>query len=403
MTMMSMEYPAGVAGKLQRKRAKNTVRGSLDCTATVGAPEKASFEPENALTEFLRLRLAQGRGERTLKDYAKHVRQFFREHPEAVDEKKLCDAVIEYMSERIAPATYNLRLSNLKNFFEYCRERGLLETNPMDLFSKKKDAGRFSRITDEAVLDLLDRPDRGTFVGKRDYALMMLSIDTGIRPSEALNLMRDDIDLNGRTVTIRADVSKTREQRILFLSPEAARTLEELIQQRKRSWRRNVPLFPTFDGRPLSEREWADRIAEYRVTSDNPIRPYDLRHYFSQAYLRNGGDVFALKDILGHKTLQMTQRYISLNGEDLRTDHVKASPVRKLFGGSPKPRGRDIRKPGNESVLPGRKNRAPRTAEGGDETMETLAELFRSDPATVIRFVSRMNDVMSEFSQGGRS
>ena len=46
---------------------------------------------------------------------------------------------------------------------------------------------------------------------------------------------------------------------------------------------------------------------------------------------------------------------------------------------------------------------APRTAEGGDETMETLAELFRSDPATVIRFVSRMNDVMSEFSQGGRS
>ena len=84
------------------------------------------------------MRLAQGRGERTLKDYAKHVRQFFREHPEAVDEKKLCDAVIEYMSERIAPATYNLRLSNLKNFFEYCRERGLLETNPMDLFSKKK-------------------------------------------------------------------------------------------------------------------------------------------------------------------------------------------------------------------------------------------------------------------------
>ena len=139
------------------------------------------------------------------------------------------------------------------------------------------------------------------------------------------------------------------------------------------------------------------------MTSDNPIRPYDLRHYFSQAYLRNGGDVFALKDILGHKTLQMTQRYISLNGEDLRTDHVKASPVQKLFGGSPKPRGRDIRKPGNESVLPGRKNRAPRTAEGGDETMETLAELFRSDPATVIRFVSRMNDVMSEFSQGGRS
>ncbi len=232
---------------------------------------------------------------------------------------------------------------------------------------------------------------------------MMLSIDTGIRPSEALQLMRDDIDLNGRTVTIRADVSKTREQRILFLSPETARTLEELIQLRKRSWRRSVPLFPTFDGRPLSEREWADRIGEYRVTSDTPIRPYDLRHYFSQAYLRNGGDVFSLKDILGHKTLQMTQRYISLNGEDLRTDHVKASPVRKLFGGSPKPRGRDIRKPGNESVLPGRKIKAPRTAEGGDETMETLAELFRSDPATVIRFVSRMNDVMSEFSHGGRS
>lgn len=404
MTMMSMEYPAGVAGKLRRKKAKNTVRGPLDRTAAVEAAETASvFEPEIALSEFLRLRRAQGRSERTLKDYVKHVRQFYKKHPEAVDEKKLCDAAIAYMSERIAPATYNLRLSNLKNFFEYCRERGLLKTNPMDLFSKKKDPGRFLRITDEAVLDLLDRPDRNTFVGKRDYALMMLSIDTGIRPSEALQLMRDDIDLNGRIVTIRAHISKTREQRNLFLNPETARAIEELIHQRKRSWTRSIPMFPTFDGRPLSEREWADRMGEYCVGFPTKIRPYDLRHYFSQAYLRNGGEVFPLRDILGHKTLEMTQRYISLNGDDVRTDHVKASPVRKLFGGNEHPRKCKIGRPGNDALLPVEKKRAPLAAEGGNETMETLAGLFRSDPAAVIQFVSRMNDVMNEFSRGGRS
>ena len=385
MSMMSMEYSAGVAGKLRRRKATNTVRGSFDGGAPVGAAEKASvFEPETALSEFLRLRRAQGRRERTVKDYAKHVRQFYKRHPEAVIEENLCDAVIAYMSERIAPATYNLRLSNLKNFFEYCRERGLLKTNPMDLFSKKKDPGRFLRITDEAVLDLLDRPDRNTFVGKRDYALMMLSIDTGIRPSEALQLMRGDIDLNGRTVTVREDASKTCEPRILPISRECANVLGEFFRTRKRSWTRIVPMFPTFDGRPLSEREWADRMGEYCVGFPTKIRPYVLRHYFSQAYLRNGGEVFSLKEILGHKTLEMTQRYISLNGDDVRTDHVKASPARKLFGGNEQPGSRDIGRPGNDNLLPERKKGAPRRDEGGSETMETLAELFRSDSATVI-------------------
>ena len=222
---------------------------------------------EEAFRYFIIFKTAEGRSPRTISDYGKHIRFFFKKYPGAFAQgPALRQSLLAYFSEPVKPATYNIRFTNLKVFFDWCRAEGYLPENPNPFrgLKKKKAAGRIVRIGPGVLTALLKLPNREYFSGIRDYALILLSLDTGIRPSEALalttddvnlkayevyiraesaktrvsrtlpfsnttdaaiaDLMRDDIDLNGRTVTIRADVSKTRERLILFLSPKAGRS-----------------------------------------------------------------------------------------------------------------------------------------------------------------------------------
>lgn len=71
---------------------------------------------EDAMQEFIHWKMAQGLSETTVKDYKKHISQFFKRYPDAFDECFLKERLMEYMSQPIKPATYNLRLIYIRAF-----------------------------------------------------------------------------------------------------------------------------------------------------------------------------------------------------------------------------------------------------------------------------------------------
>lgn len=221
------------------------------------------------------------------------------------------------MSQPVKPATYNLRLVYLKTFFTWCIKEEIFLENPLDGIKKRKDEGRVVNLDTDIIINLISLPDRKTYAGIRDYALILLTLDTGIRPKEAFSLLKEDINFRSLEVYIRSDIAKTRVSRTLPIMTVTAQAIRELIQTRHSAWKDRVPVFASTEGTPLTRHTWGDRLEMYSKQLQVKIRPYDLRHAFALQFLRNGGHALALQRTLGHTDLTMTKRYVALTEQDL--------------------------------------------------------------------------------------
>ncbi|WP_339273820.1 tyrosine-type recombinase/integrase [Paenibacillus sp. FSL W8-0426] len=285
------------------------------------------------LSDFLaHKRLDDGIGEQTLTDYTRAVELLFKRYPDAwKTEAKLKDGCIAHMSGEMSPATFNNRLVYLRAFFSYCVREGYISVNPLENTKKRKTGNRAVAVETEVLQALLAAPDQSTFVGLRDYTLIVLTLDTGIRPSEAMKLIPQDFKLSLKEIHIPAEVAKNRSARTLPLSDMTTKALRKLISVRDDEWGPEVPIFCSYEGRPLNRHTWGDRMEIYCKKIGTHIRPYDLRHVFALEFLRNGANSFAVQKSLGHSTMEMTRRYVSLVNNDLKAEHAKASPIDRLL------------------------------------------------------------------------
>lgn len=284
---------------------------------------------EDYFEEFLLQKELEGLRPRTLNDYRYYIPRFFEgvslENPETITER-----VKEYFTQKLSPASFNLRRSYIKSFFSYLVAQGAVTYNPID-FPKRKVEGRARAIPEDVLEMLLELPDKNTFTGLRNYTLMLFSLDTGIRPGEALQLLPEDFNLRSREVVIPKEVAKTKTSRTLPLSPVICVAVQKLLLTRHPAWKDDAPVFCSQDGERLQTHSWSRIMAKYSKKLGVRITPYDLRHSFAIIYLRNGGNVFALQRTMGHTDLNMTKHYLALDGDDLKNELEKSSPINSLI------------------------------------------------------------------------
>ncbi|GBF34671.1 site-specific recombinase XerD [Desulfocucumis palustris] len=103
---------------------------------------------ENYLKEYLLWKKAEGRSERTIRDYSNHIRLFFKRFPDSSfsNLRSFKKNIIEHMSLDVKPAYYNNKLVYLKTFFEWCVNEGILAENPMKSFKRRKADERIVQI-----------------------------------------------------------------------------------------------------------------------------------------------------------------------------------------------------------------------------------------------------------------
>lgn len=320
------------------RMSKLTFKGgfAMKRVAIIDIRRKAPKTWENALDGFTLLRRSQGAAERTILDYERSVTLFFRRFPTAWS--STCrDCFLRHMSQEMSPSTYNIRLKAFRPFFEYCVNEGAFSSSPAEGLKYRRAEPRIVDHSMDDIRKILDAMGAETFATLRDSALLLLQLDSGIRPSEALQLRPSDMNVSDRSAIVRAAIAKTRKGRRVFFSEHTAAVLQKLVDVRPEEWSADAPIFCTAYGTQWSTHAWSVNLRRYAEKAGlKRFSAYDLRHKHALEYLRNGGDIMTLSAGMGHSSLETTQGYLALASSDIRRVHEKASPVQGLFHEKPK-------------------------------------------------------------------
>ena len=230
------------------------------------------------------------------------------------------------------PRTINMRLQTLRQFFDFLVDEGYLRENPVTRVTKLNDPDSLVvALSPDQIRRMLAVPDKKTFTGFRDYTIMLLLLDTGLRLSEVSGLLIGEGHINFSEGWMKV-LGKGARERTVPLQGKLKKTLKTYLAHRGQDLDHEF-CFVTIDNQPLSNRTIQDRmklISRKAGITDIRTSPHIWRHTFARLYILNGGDPFSLKKILGHKSWEMVHRYVNLFGSQVKDQHKKASPLENL-------------------------------------------------------------------------
>ncbi|OHR72161.1 recombinase XerD [Bacillus sp. HMSC76G11] len=274
---------------------------------------------QNEIQAFLNQLEEQGIDTRELKPYN-------------VTEEHIQENVIRYMRiyKGIKIVSINTRLRGLRSFFNFLYKKKHIPKNPMENITLLKDRKHvIPTFSKEQLNTLFNQPDLSTFTGVRDYTIMMVFLETGIRVNELVGLSLADIQWEDSLLRIRN--AKTYRERLVPIQSEMKKQLRKYISIR--GLVECDDLFVTIDGTPLLRRSVQQRIDVYGVKAkikDVRCSPHTFRHTFAKLSVQQGANIFELQTILGHTSMEIVKTYVNLFGNDVRERHKDFSPLKVL-------------------------------------------------------------------------
>jgi len=211
----------------------------------------------------------------------------------------------------------NTRLAAIRSFFRYVAMTDptwLLHCQRILAMPNKRYVKRAVTFLDaDEIAALLAAPDRTTWAGRRDHALLLLAVQTGLRASELVGLRRSDVVL-GSGAHIRC-MGKGRKERVTPLRRETAKLVAAWIGDDKDE---NKPLFPSIRGERLSRDALEHLVRKHCLTASRAcpsigakrVTPHTLRHSTAMDLLHHGVDPAVIALWLGHENVETTQIYI---------------------------------------------------------------------------------------------
>lgn len=214
--------------------------------------------------------------------------------------------------------TRNARLAAIHSLFRYAAlhhpEHAASVQRVLAIPPKRFDRALVTYLTDDEVDALLAAPDLRTWTGRRDRALFLLAVQTGLRISELTGLTCNDVHFGtGAHVSCHG---KGRKDRITPLTAVTITVLRDWITEH--AGEPTAPLFPTRRGRMLSRDAIEHRISQYTAAAardcpslhNKKITAHVLRHTAAMRLLQAGVDTSVIALWLGHESVETTQIYL---------------------------------------------------------------------------------------------
>lgn len=245
-------------------------------------------------------------------------------------------AFFMYQNKRGRKETYmNGLLKTYRAFFKYHIEAENITENPVLKVSWMKETQTIIKtFHNKEVKKMLECYSESDYISVRNKAIIAMLLDTGIRCYELCTLTNEAIKDNYIVI-----YGKGKKERQVGKSPHLAKILMKYERIREYNFEfKNIGIdnyFLSRTGKPLTNSA-VERIVkmagEYaNVASDIRCSPHTCRHFFAQAQLKNGMDVYSLSRLLGHSNIAITQRYLQgLRDNDVVMKSIETSVLMSL-------------------------------------------------------------------------
>ncbi len=286
---------------------------------------------------FLTDRKISGCSEATIRFYDYVIGKFIR----FVEENNL-DSSVESTHHHILPffshlqqqnlstSTYRTLFRGLRAFTRFLHQEGYVK-DEIRLPKVKQPHTTISPLNPNQMKAILHSLDTKTYLGMRNYNIIRLFLDTGMRLSELSQLQLNEVNLEEGFVLVHG---KGAKDRYVPIGRSTIKCLWNYIKKRAViDVSTNSYLFLTRKGTTLSARgiQIVFRSLKKKLNLDGrKLSPHIIRHSFALAYIENGGDPFSLQRILGHTDQTTTAKYVNMARSNVKAQHNKYSPGERL-------------------------------------------------------------------------
>ena len=291
---------------------------------------------------------------RTVKEYGDDLRAwcgYLGWTVENFDPKQLdADDVKGWMMQMLesgqSARSVKRRLSAVKSLYRFLLGLGLVRVNitstvilpkvnkPLPIFFRESEMEAFKEQNKVPSYD--EGMDKGDWLlAMRDYLLVEMLYQTGMRRAELAALEDKDVDVRGRQIRV---FGKRRKERMVPMGDQLAKLIEEYLRV-KREILLEYEAFGTFLVRKKRNGEWVAlgaagiyNIVRARMGDVSTLKkhsPHVLRHTFATTMLNNGADVRTIQTLLGHSSLEATQVYTHTTFEQVKQIYEVAHPRSK--------------------------------------------------------------------------
>lgn len=226
--------------------------------------------------------------------------------------------------------------STLNVFFNWLIERNYISVNPFEKIPfpdvSYTDRRAYSEKEFEAICYAVNTKIQWSslLIKKRNIAIIMFLVLTGVRREELLGLHVSDIDLYRRLVNVRAETSKSKRSRTIPMNSDLIPYLEDYLNHR----REYITLFLWVSG--LLDRPFTEHGAKHfmdLLTKTTKINCYlhRFRHTFATNYYKQTHDIVGLQILMGHSSFKMTLRYLRSLPDEHIVEQMKKMTIQEFI------------------------------------------------------------------------
>ena len=291
---------------------------------------------KEAIEEFLADRRFRNLSPLTIQSYAERLSRLLQPYyQQALTELTEADIKVRLTSllDGAAPATVNGYITTLKALVNWALDNDIACSLQPRRLPKLKEPKKVPPVLSlEQLKAVFAQLDVGRFGGLRDYTIYALMLDTGVRLSEAIGTTVHDVQ--DGILKVRG---KGNKERHVALSLPMQKLLANYLRKRRAAVGSSDVdtdvLFPSRYGRALHKRtvqQTLTRCARDAGLVGIRVSPHTLRYTFATTFVRKGGSIVRLQQILGHTTLTMSRHYAAVFDTDCFEDSMRLSPLTEM-------------------------------------------------------------------------